>query len=46
MGGHLVGGHHVHVEEPDDLVSCDPSPEVRVIAESDNNYTQLVDLKA
>ena len=46
VGGHLVGGHHVHVEEPDDLVSCDPSPEVRVIAESDNNYTQLVHLKA
>ena len=32
VGGHLVGGHHVHVEEPDDLVSCDASPEVRVIA--------------
>ena len=46
VGGHLVGGHHVHVEEPDDLVSCDASPEVRLIAESDNNYTQLVHLKA
>ena len=32
MGGHLVGGHHVHVEEPDDLVGGDASPEVRVTA--------------
>ena len=30
LGGHLVGGHHVHVEESDDLVSCDASPDIRV----------------
>ena len=32
LGGHLVGGHHVHVEESDDLVGCDAPPEVRVTA--------------
>ena len=30
VGGHLVGGHHVHVEESDDLVGCDASPDVGV----------------
>ena len=32
VGRHLVGGHHVHVEESDDLVGCDAPPEVRVTA--------------
>ena len=36
VGGHLVGGHHVHVEEPDDLVSGDASPDVGVIVLSVN----------
>ena len=30
VGRHLVGGHHVHVEESDDLVSCDASPDIGV----------------
>ena len=30
LSRHLVGGHHVHVEESDDLVSCDASPDIRV----------------
>ena len=45
MGGHLVGGHHVHVEEPDDLVSGDASPDVGVIARC-LLITGLVHLKA
>ena len=30
LGRHLVGGHHVHVEESDDLVSCNASPDISV----------------
>ena len=43
VGGHLVGGHHVHVEESDDLVGCDPSPDVDVKVLS-INYTSIVGL--